>query len=173
MSREHLLHTLSQEEGDFMKWLQEAKELGMVLSFEHQPAPFILSEEVRLKGMAGTKTIWPHTYTPDFLVHFHPEAPKLLKSNRVVLQGNMVFIDTKGTFANPYTGGERAFTINRKWVWKEYKVWVEKVVPKQWFQKTFVPEACRYTLKGEVRKPYLNAPSIEDMRKRWLRVWRG
>ena len=69
-------------------------------------------------------------------------------------------IDTKGTFAS--NDGGRSFSINQKWVYAKYKVYVHKLVPKVFFEKFGVPENCKLTAK--TKKPRKAFEGFKDIK---------
>ena len=143
----------SPEEREFFWWLEEAQELGLVESFVYQPPPFELLPAVKMDITVQLKTktkvvpktiLRPHHYTADYLVYPVGHLP---------LIGTPIWLDIKGG-GNIY-GNEREFSINRKWVWDKYGIYINKVVPRTWFAQFWVPDCARLTERTrKVRKCY-------------------
>lgn len=167
----------SVEEGEFYAWCLEAKEHGFIEDFVYHPEPFKLSErqsttrtkvyytKVRRERREKVEEVFlfhPHEYTPDFKLSL---SDKWLDKFSTALHHddfNVAWIDVKGTFGMFHD--DKSFSINQKWVYQKYGVVVNKVVPKRFFPKTWVPTSARYTDKtGKVRKAYVMCPTIEDV----------
>ena len=161
----------SDEEWWVYNWLIEAQEYNLLGEITYQPGPFVLSERagmtIQKQLKTKTKTVdkflfHPHVYTPDF--SFFLKSGVLEKYFKLP-QRDCVVVDVKGAF-NPY-GDPKQFSINCKWMWAKYEVFVEKIIPEKLFKKTWVPETCRVSpkLKKNVKK-YLKTPVIADWVKR-------
>lgn len=147
----------SDEELEFYCWLKESEKFGLITDIRHEPKTFELSDRatIRFKKHLKTKTkmvdkfiLHPHVYTPDF--DFFISNDKLRALNFFVPNiGGMMVVDVKGGFNK---SGDR-FSVNQKWVWFKYGVYVQKIVPFTLFLKTWVPEVCRLTPKR--REPAL------------------
>ena len=145
----------SQEEADFLLWLNEATRLGLVVDFEYQPKPFKLSNPVHyVDAISGrNRSLFrEHVYTADFLLMVDSErnpalAAELRKPDPMKSSGTVgaYYIDVKGGFlAN---GSARSFPINQKWVYEKFHVYVHKLVPKDFFKKFGVVESLLWTQK--------------------------
>jgi hypothetical protein len=152
----------SQEEVDFVNWACEAHRLSVIQDFQYQPPPFGLFEAVWYDDQAGKQRCLfrEHVYTPDFIVQFDPQAwPQLAKEFKVPLSASRLpsvsaYLDVKGTFAQ-HDGG-RAFSLNQKWTWQKFGVYVSKVVPKAFCRKFGVAAASmKSRLTGKVRKMFI------------------
>ena len=155
----------SAEEIDFVRWCCEAVKLGRILDFEYQPESFVLFNQVSFEDVAGkTKCLFrEHTYQCDFILKFSPKScPELAKEMRVPkAHANddvfSAYIDIKGTFNR--TG--RSFSIDRKWVWAKYNVYINEIVPVKFFKKFGCPEDSRLTEKTKKeRSCYKGFPSV-------------
>lgn len=165
----------SAEECDTLAWLVESKKLNLINDFSYQPASFKLSNAVTYQDIDNkTKTLFrEHTYTADWCLEFTPSAciplAKELKVPYEALSCDSwkVYIDSKGTF----NVTERAFGYNQKWLWQHHNVYVYKLVPKKFFAKMGVPEACKMTKKTKKpRKMFLGYASVEDVFKDTLKA---
>ena len=166
----------SEEERNFYAWLLEAERHGLIGDIEYhgskkapyKPHTFILSERttttetVRLKsGKEKTKEkflLGKHGYTPDFTFTVPNRFTRALCPPT-----GKVWVDTKGT----YNRGEGSFSINKKWVFQRFNVFINKVVPEKLFRKTWVPERARLTpVKREPVKKYRGVPDIRAFMKK-------
>ena len=146
----------SQEEIDFLNYCIESYNLGIFNDFEYQPQSFILSENVKFKDINNKKkTLFrEHIYTPDFKILFNGIKYKNLSNEFKIPLNNLslnneIFIDVKGVFLR--NDGGRSFSINQKWLYQRFKVYVYKLVPKRFFAKFGLPSACQLTQK--TKKP--------------------
>ena len=144
----------SQEEQDFYDWLIEAEEHGLVANIKYQPETFMLSNRVSLFYEKQLKTkvkecehflLHPHFYSPDF--YFEIIDPRLREFFIMskYTKNTQVWTDIKGMFNRH--NDTKQFSINCKWMWQAYGIYIEKVIPVKLFLKSWVPEACRYTPK--------------------------
>ncbi|MBU1101108.1 MAG: hypothetical protein KKA84_11965 [Bacteroidetes bacterium] len=151
----------SEEEIQFVKWLELAQEAGLVERCVYQPGSYLLSdkvqytEEVELKTKTKTvhKTLFhPHEYTADFLIYFNKIFfqffPGLLRPAHKDTK-TAVVVDVKGLYNQ--NDAWRRFSIDQKWVYQIYGVYVNKVIPEQFFSFTFVPDEIAW-IKGR-KKP--------------------
>lgn len=135
----------SREELLFYRWCKEAKEAGYLRNFNYHPEPFKLSERVALHYCKQLKTkikevekflLHPHEYTADFTIEPHPVFDDF--SHGLEMRGDeLYFIDVKGGF-NLYNN-HREFSINQKWVYEKYGIFINKVEPEKFFAKTWRP----------------------------------
>jgi len=142
----------SDEEREFYAWLLEAEYVGLITDIEYQPGSLSLSSrksiQIEKKLKTKTKTIekfllHPHEYTPDFVFEWTGQ-------DNPFIAGRRTWVDVKGTFNGH--GDLKQFTINQKWVFEKYGIYINKVVPERLFKTTWVPESCRYT---KVRKDFI------------------
>jgi len=134
----------SREELLFYRWCKEAKNGGYINDFCYHPKPFILSERVTIRTQkqmkAKIKTVdrfllHPHEYTPDFVIEPTLKLGEF-KHGLEALE-NQFYIDVNGGF-NLYNN-HREFSINQKWVYEKYGIFINKVEPKKFFAKTWKP----------------------------------
>lgn len=162
----------SDEEYQFFHWLVEAQRVGLVQAWQYESRSFSLSPKQTRPVFKRLKTklkqedkhlLNPHIYTPDFMFAInrtHPLAPLILK-HLVISTDGLYWIDTKGTF-NPH-GGDRIFSINQKWVYTKYRVFINKVVPEKFFKKLWVPEAVAIGKKEKPLKKWLKYKKMADL----------
>jgi len=161
----------SEEEVWFAHWLKEAKKHRYVYEDEYHPFIFMLSEkaiytqEIQLKTKIKhqNKTLLnAHVYTPDWKLRFTEKFFDKFGDILINSKANeCVVIDIKGTFGK--FNDDTVFSINRKWVYKEYGVYVHKIIPKKWFRKTWVPKAIAFKKNMEIRKPFLACKFVEEI----------
>jgi len=165
----------SDEELEFWCWLKEAESRGIISEIEFHPYTFKLSDRVTIKFDKYLKTkvktvdkfiLHPHEYTPDFsfvIEHHKISDLNYLVENWHFGDGKMMVVDVKGGFSQ--NGDGKQFSINQKWVWSKYGVYVQKIVPFKLFRKSFGPDICRFTpktLKPNMSKNYIGLKSINE-----------
>jgi len=146
----------SNEEWQVACWLNEAATAGLVDRVLYHAVEYQLSD--RIVDENGRFLLHPHIFTPDFQFRLKTSLKPFQKffKNR-----EDIVIDVKGAFSKYHD--QKSFSINVKWVYARYGVYVQKVVPDKLFKKTFVPEACRYTKKRrQLIKKYLECKVISD-----------
>lgn len=153
----------SNEEIFIYRWLQDAQYVGLIRGFEYQPQKFLLSEPVRINNKHALRQ---HVYTADFIIHLDPQYNSKLKPVFKFIGENdtQVYIDVKGGF-NLYNN-HTEFSINRKWLYSKYGIFVYKIEPDKLFKLTYVPQECRYTPKTQkLREKYKDCRNIEQYLK--------
>lgn len=164
----------SQEEIDFLNYCVESCNLGIFNDFEYQPQSFILSDAVKFKDTNNKeKTLFrEHVYTPDFKILFNGIKYKNLSTEFKIPLINLssineIFIDVKGVFSR--NDGGRSFSINQKWLYQRFKVYVYKLIPSKFFKFFGTPKESLYTKKThKLRKCFEFFPSIPDVFKKFL-----
>lgn len=161
----------SAEEIEFFQWLEEAREYGLVKEWVYHPEPILLSppqfypEEVRMKTKSKTvqrSLLKKHTYQADFMLTMDPfgedrEQRFLMEQFPMAFRfSETCLIDVKGKVITKYRSPNDAiFSVNRKWMYAKYGLYVEKVVPEDLFKRTWLPEKAKYTaVKKEVKTKY-------------------
>lgn len=160
----------SYEEIDFYQWCEEAVEYNVISKYEYQPEPFVLSEKVAIKVAKKLKTktkivnkhlFHPHVYTPDFII-YPTEGYKNIFENILISNSEEYYIDIKGSFQ--MYDGKRSFSINRKWIWDKYNIYINEVIPKSFFKLTWVPNLALYSPKNrKIRKKYKECKLIQEI----------
>ena len=168
----------SDEEKEFYIWLLDAVLHGLVEpEWTYQPRTFILFDKetypVERQMKTKVKTIerhllHGHEYEPDFLIRFTPKMIELINSSddpcefggfKMIQAGKDVWIDIKGT----HNRTKRSFSIDQKWVYNHFGIFVNEVVPKNLFKATWCPESLRWTpKKKDPRKHYHDWPVLGD-----------
>ena len=158
----------SKEELEFYWWCEEAKEHGIIKDFiYHDFNPIVLSEKttyyvekkLKTKTKVIEKTVFrEHSYKHDFEIELFEGVNNIFKT---IHNKRYAFIDVKGTFQQ--NDGQRSFSINQKWVYAKLGIYIEKIIPKEFFKKTWVPEKARYTPKTKkLRTTYAGYKTIDD-----------
>lgn len=164
----------SMEEVEFYMWLEEAKESGLVYTdIAYQPAKFSLAPRQSREELMQLKTktkvvdkflLHPHEYTADFSFELTANGCLANLPFEMHERGPYVIVDIKGSF-NQH-GGDREFSINQKWVYEKFGVYVNKVVPEKLFKATWCPKEARLTPKTkQVKKKYAKCRTIEEFLK--------
>ena len=175
----------SQEEKWFSHWLSEALAEGMVDRYVYHPSEIVLSETkiqkvvseyyTKVRKYKRTRTtdrliLRECTYTPDFIVFFTESFrdvyPKLLIEfgEKDVPENVSCYIDVKGTFAGRNNTSAVTFPIKQKWIYDKYEIFINKVVPEKFFNKTWVPKYVRLTSRGKVSKKWNGYPILAGHR---------
>lgn len=141
----------SNQEIFFYKWLQQAKQNGIVVQFQYQPKQFLLCQSVKINNKHALRQ---HVYTADYKISFDKDMFEKVKHIfKFDNGGHEIYVDIKGGF-NLYNNHTQ-FSINRKWVYSKYFIYVYKIQVDSLFEKTFVPQGCRYTDKTKkLRQKY-------------------
>ena len=179
----------SEEERLFYLYLEELKINGFVKDYTYHVNSFTLSESVKYSWIKKIKTkdkkiestlLQGHIYTPDYWIEWTPKALGIFyfsafdEENRL---DEIPFINNKeGEYSGTYVevkpsfdmnNMQRLFSINQKWVYQEYGVYVQKIIPVGkatcLFAKTFVPKEAMLTAKTKVPKKYkFETKSLQD-----------
>lgn len=154
----------SLEEWQFFCWLDEAKSLGIVQDYEYQPEEFLLTEKQyyiptynnpKQKEKLLTRE---HVYTSDFRIVFNKTYGEILSSvfkiNDAMIDRDLntivAWVDIKGSFNR--NGGDRIFSVHQKIVHEKFKIFIHKIVPKEYFKKLGIARACLKTPSGRASK---------------------
>lgn len=124
----------SNEEMHFSWWLDQLVEAGFVKSYTLHPDPFLLSDSV------PEHKIRKHIYTPDFKIEW--------KSCLECVSSD--YIEIKPSFDSHNM--TRLFTVNQKWVYAKYGIYVQKIVPEKLFKQTFIPDRFLRTDSGKQKR---------------------
>ena len=160
----------SVEECDFIDWCSEAAQLKIIDDFEYQPQSIKLFEAANYIDWKGKSRslLREHVYSPDFKITFNPKSYQTLvkefKLPHKALQEStfQVYLDVKGEFQRG--DGGRSFSINQKWVYQKTGIYVQKIVPKDFFKTCGCPQSCFKTRKtGKTRKAFAECKSISEV----------
>jgi len=146
----------SDEERQVACWLNECEKAGFVDRVLYHAVEYQLSD--RIADEKGRFLLHGHKYSPDFV--FCLKTP-LKPFQKFFKYRKNIVIDVKGSFSKYHD--QKSFSLNQKWTYARYGVYVQKVIPEKLFKATFVPEACRYTKKrGQLVKKYLGCKVVGD-----------
>ena len=160
----------------YVSWyLDEMIEAGYVIKYDYQPDSFALSSKgtygwrkklkTKNKDMVST-LLQEHVYTADFEVMWEPSAVSLLlKALGGTLKGRLTpfWAEITSPDSNIISTWEvkplfdrnnmtRLFTINQKWVYDKYGIYVQKIIPQKLFKDTFTPERYLLTDSGKQKR---------------------
>ena len=158
----------SMEEQYFQWYLDELIENGFIKKIKYQPRPFKLFEGAQVKWLEIKKTkskehtqnlLSGHQYQADFLIYWDKSAELMfyggfqqvmnqsLKkfpfiANYDEKMGIYSIIDVKGNFNQ--NDAWRRFSIDQKWVFLKYKIYVQKIIPVPSGKKKFTPATALF-----------------------------
>ena len=182
MKKENWYKPYHSSEEAYTSWyLDELAETGYVLKYEHQPSSIKLSSKAtypwqktmktKIKSMRST-LLQEHVYTPDFKVTWDKDAYGIFfKDKEAVLNNNDCYfwaetcfvenvwdsyLEVKPTFDR--NNMIRLFSINQKWLYHEYGLYVQKIIPVKLFMDTFTPQRYRQTDMGKQGRKLLYYP---------------
>jgi hypothetical protein len=156
----------SKEEREFFWWSEEAQRAGFIKRYDYHPEALNLFERASKPYRKELKTkskivdrflLHPHDYTPDFVIYAYPRF-RSLNHGLIAMDNETFYIDVKGGFS--IYNNEREFSINQKAVYHFYGIYVNKVIPKEFFRKTFCPARAARTGTGQPRKHYSHMPTV-------------
>lgn len=160
----------SNEEVEFYQWLEEAKEAKLISDFKFHPKTFTLAPaavfHVRQQLPTKTKIVSRHLlqdccYTPDFMFTATPDLQRV--DHRLFSPDNTEYwIDVKGKFS--IHNDEAKFSVIKKWMYQRYEIFINKVIPVEFFEKTFVPrQATRTKQTGKLRSCYVHCRKVYEV----------
>ena len=154
----------STEEVEFYMWLKEAKTFGYIKNLEFHNDIFKLFEKSKIPCSTdirkqGFLTLQDCEYELDF--RFKP-TPKFdeLKHGLLVNESGWCYVDTKGDFK----GADTVFSIKQKLMYKEYLIYVNRVVPLKFFKLTWRPIKAGLTkVKRDVQLKYQGIKTYREL----------
>lgn len=170
MKKEHKYNGIvydSAEEIDFQIFLDEAKDLGLITSFEYQPPSYELIPKAEITINGKKKVLLrSYSYTADWKI-FTTDLFDILPHKWHKNKDGSYLVDIKGEYNRH--GGDRIFPINQKLLYNIHKVYVNKVIPKEFFRIIDIaPEGVRWNKikKTELKKDYKSIGSFEDFKNK-------
>lgn len=157
----------SDEEYFFYWWLVEGENAKCISDIRYQPKTYELSprqirdyeKQLKTKTKIVERFIFqPHSYTPDFSFRVSFPVSECFIFSKYFGESEIT-VDVKGTF-NMY-GDPKQFSINQKWMYEKFKVYIEKIVPEKLFEKSWCPEVARYSPK--LKKPVKKFVGVTDI----------
>ena len=147
---------------------------------------YIWGKELKTKTKKGVSTLLQeHVYTPDFQVKWtSPQSWLLTKSvswaRCITSLSESLYVEKSPPFwtsdmdeAEQYLGFhesywevkpsydqhnmKRLFTINQKWLYDKYGIYVQKIIPQKLFEATFTPKRYLLTDKGKQKRKIIFA----------------
>lgn len=164
------MSVLASMEEDYFQWyLDELIDAGYVRSFKYQPKPFRLFKGASVQWLEVLKTktkertqplLSEHVYQADFILYWNDSAEMLfyggfesvlntsLKkfpfiANHDENLGYYTVLDVKGTFNQ--NDAWRRFSIDQKWVFLTYNIYVQKIITVPSGTKKFTPANTLFT----------------------------
>lgn len=170
----------SQEEIDFVFWLEDAQQNSLINNWQYKPKSYLLFNGLKIGKIKQLKTkakevekhvLHKHSYTPDFEFTLNWrllgafENILLTKNIYTDLTAPVFLIDVKGGFQL-----NQSFPLNQKWLWQQHGLFVNAVIPHLnglkkescFFAKTFTPEKFRFTTTGKRKKIDYNVKSCKE-----------
>jgi len=159
----------SQEEADFKAWLEDANSIGLIEDdcLFHPPS-FVLSKPVKRTFHKKLKTkvkivektiLQGHNYQADYM--FTPTFSFFDKIDMMLSCDGSVWVDVKGIWTQNTSA--QKFSVNRKWVYQKFGIYINKVVPEKLFKNTWCPESARLSPKmKQVRKKYAKCKTLKE-----------
>lgn len=165
----------SKEELYFSWWLDDLKSEGIIEAYQYEPNTFNLSTAhfydrlilLKTKTKRKEKKLLDiHDYTPDFVVRWNKKHNGLFYRtiNGYNYSGNVpffcniskkdgehyTFFEVKGTF--DYMNMTRIFTLNQKWLYDKWKLYVQLAAVPGIFKSTFTPSRYLLTDKATTNR---------------------
>ena len=158
----------SMEEQYFQWYLDELIKHGFVRGFKYQPKPFSLFKGAEISWLEIKKTktkehtqslLSGHKYQADFIIYWDKSAELLFYGsfNQVMNQslkkfpfianydeklGFYTVLDVKGNYNQ--NDAWRRFSIDQKWVFHTYKIYVQKIIPAPSGKDKFIPASALF-----------------------------
>lgn len=180
----------SKEEEYFHWWLVELMQAGIIAQVKYQPKPFILSvnEDVQFAEQLKRKVkkrsvslLKGHEYQADFLIYWTAQVKNLMFADYKDTLDKSIkkfpfianysedkdcyfsVVDVKGTFNQ--NDAWRRFSIDQKWVFQRFGIYVQKVIThpnidkkgvmhpaNALFPHTFIPRRFQTTDTGRFKR---------------------
>ena len=179
----------SKEEIEFKKFVESAKQYGLIDFETYQPEsyqliPKALRPVTRYFKTKAPRVEWKslfreHSYTPDWIIRFTPEFFENFPRHGlfvVASQGSEVAeVDFKGAASAWFDvkgkinlhGGDRIFPIHQKLMWDRFKIPVNKLIPEEFFRRIgVVPDGVKWMKNRKqktARKAYIKVPTFEEL----------
>ena len=159
----------SKEEFEFLWWLIEGTKAGLIEpDWKYHPKTFTLAEsqyvtqtttkqlKTKVKVTTKEKSILQGVeYTPDFTLkvtpRFYEVFPNMVNYFMKPEKDGTIWIDTKGGFSGPHNNSAITFPIKQKWLYQKTGIYVQKLIPKTFFKKNWVPLEAALTPKKRER----------------------
>lgn len=162
----------SQEECEFVMWLDEAKQAGLIIGYLYHPKTFNLADAVKIEAETGTHRLSNVEYTPDFIVYLkdHKRFNELFKHGLKIYNGVnqgplahvdnvQVWVDVKGIPG--FKKGQSAnsslatYPIKAAWVYQKYGIFINKVIARDMTVKDKETKIVKVTKRGFFSKTFV------------------
>ena len=159
----------SVEEWHFYHWTIEAGKIGIITAANYHPWKTQLGDSINMKVPRPTKRKPKGTrkihllraiqYEPDWVIGIDPGRNNFIDYNIIPVKktagghkpyeinqnGGVLVIDVKGAFSKYHD--TKYFSAIQKWMFDKYGVFVNKIEPKKFFKKFWVPKLSAFTEK--------------------------
>lgn len=169
----------SQGEVDMCYWMEELKTNKYINSFDRGQTlnlsnSFVNSFTTKLKTKSRINwqtILLKHDYTYDFIIDWTDLGLKYF-CNRVgekwlkpfiINSKSMSFIENKPQF--DFQNMNRLVTLNIKWIWQQYQIFIQLIKNDELFKETFVPKALLTTKTGKKRVFKFPVRTLEEYLK--------
>jgi hypothetical protein len=160
----------------FAWYFQELKDAGYVKEYKRGQS-YLLSEslvnnyvvQLKTKSKPSQETIlMGHSYNLDYEVEWTEEGANLFCSRFgekiikpfVCNSQNKSFFECKPMF--DFNNMTRLATLNVKWLYQKFGIYVQFITPEKVFPKTFTPQQMLKTKTGKDRKINFKVTSLEN-----------
>jgi hypothetical protein len=160
----------------FAWYFQELKDAGYVKEYKRGQS-YLLSEslvnnyvvQLKTKSKPSQETIlMGHSYNLDYEVEWTEEGANLFCSRFgekitkpfVCDSQNKSFFECKPMF--DFNNMTRLATLNVKWLYQKFGIYVQFITPEKVFPKTFTPQQMLKTKTGKDRKINFKVTSLEN-----------
>jgi hypothetical protein len=162
----------SDEELFFWCWLKESESKKLVDNIKYESRVFELAPRASIEYERQLKTktkvcdkflFHKHAYTPDFEFRVIHDSLDQYFVNTAYLVLNWILVDVKGSF-NQH-GDPKQFSINQKWMYDKFDIYIQKIVPEKFFKLAFAPDIFLKTPKTgklSTSKKVIGCKNIEE-----------
>ena len=167
----------SQEEIHFYLWLDELKSAGYVKKFKKVTDSITICEPyvdtvVKKSKERVKKTVFRSlSYTPDFEIVWNESAMNKFclhdhSDEKIVVDSKMKsIIDVKGKFSGVYNNSGVTFPIVQKVLWTFKGILIQKIIPENLFESTFLPAKLFKTKTGKEKTWKFAKVTLEEYLK--------
>jgi len=166
----------SQGEVEFLMWCEELKQNGYIIDYKRGETKLLSNSvyntytaQLKTKTKEQSETILlKHEYSWDFTIEWSDLGIKYF-ANRfgekwtkpfLINSKSMSFIENKPSF--DFGNMTRLVTLNVKWMWEKYGIFIQVVKNDDLFKETFVPKERLFNKKGEKRAFKFKPLTLEE-----------
>lgn len=175
--REYLGYPIDSDgEVHFIMWMEELKQNGFIKDYKRgetivlsNPVTNTYTSQLKTKSKVNNQNIlMSHSYSWDFTIewtdlgikHFVNKFGEKWEKPFIINSESTSFVECKPPF--DFQNMSRLATLNIKWVWEKYKIFIQLVKNIELFEKTFTPKAYLVTKNGKNRKLQHNVRTLEE-----------